>query len=157
MYNCHSAYPLFIPKPPTMISRRRSLLAGTSALMVPLAGCLTDFFGNRPDLGLTLRNYTSDPQPLQVEILRDDGSDINEARVLRREFEVPPPTGDETAGAVRNDDIVPHGRYLVRVRLKFGGGEWDHHHFVPGRSGPAEIDIRVYRDEVTGELYTRFF
>lgn len=140
-----------------MISRRRTLLAGTSAMMVPLSGCLTEFLGNRPDIDLILRNYTSEPQPLQVEILRNDGNDISEAQVLRREFEVPPPTDDETAGAVRLAEIVPHDRYLVRVRLKFGRGEWDHHHFVPGQSGPAEIDIRIYRDDTMGELYTRFF
>lgn len=140
-----------------MSPSRRTLLTGAAALTLPMSGCLNQVLGRGPAVDLILRNYTSEAQPLQVELLREDRSEISEAQVLRREFEVPPPSGEDPAGVVRRPELVPRTRYLVRVRLKFGRGEWDHTHFVPGRSGAAEIDIRVYRDDETGALYTRFF
>lgn len=136
---------------------RRTLFAGTAALAVPLSGCVNQVLGRGPAVDLVLRNYTAEEQPLQVEILREDRSDLDDAQVLRQAFEVPPPSGEDSAGVVRQPGLVPRDRYLVRVRLRSGRGEWDHSHFIPGRSGGAEIDIRVCRDEETGTLYTRFF
>lgn len=64
---------------------------------------------------LILRDYTTQVETLQVEKLREDRSDMGEARVLRRVFEVPPPSGAESAGVVRRPDPVarsgiPSGR-----------------------------------------------
>lgn len=136
--------------------RRRTVLTATGALAGSLTGCLNGITGESESVSLILRNYTSKPRVLQVEILERDESDNSEARVMRREFEVPPPGGDESAGVTRKPAVAPYGRYLVRVLLKFGRGEWDHHHFVPNTEA-AQIDIGIYRDGASGELYTRFF
>lgn len=132
------------------------MLAGSSALLVPLAGCVGEVLSSRSRLDLVLRNYTADRQPLQVEVFRADGSGDGSV-LLEGEFEVLPPADGDTAGTLRRPDVVPARRLLVRVRLKFGRGTWNHHHHVPDSGGPEEIDIRVYRDEDTGALYSQFF
>lgn len=137
--------------------RRRTVLTGTGALTVSLTGCLHDLTGNGEKVSLILRNYTSQPQLLQVEILKPERSDKSQGEVMRREFEVPAPTGDEPAGATRKPEVAPYGRYLVRVLLKSGRGEWDHHHFVPSSNEAVQIDIGIHRDDGSGELYTRFY
>lgn len=136
--------------------RRRNLLTGSCALAVPLTGCLNGLTGKGEEVHLILRNYTSQPQLLQVELLKPEGNNETDAEVMRREFEVPPPAGDEPAGVTRKPDVAPHGRYLVRVLLKSGRGDWDHYHFVPSTSEAGQIDIGIYRDDASGDLYTRF-
>lgn len=132
------------------------MIAAGSALLVPLAGCVGESLSSRSQLDLVLRNYTAEPQPLQVEVLSDEGSSGGSV-LLDDEFEIPPPADGETAGTLRRTDVVPARRLLIRVRLKFGRGTWNHHHHVPDADGAEAIDIRVYRDEDTGALYSRFF
>lgn len=137
--------------------QRRTFLIGSSAALVPLAGCLDGVLTNRSNVDLNLFNYTDEEQPLKIELL-PDGSDANGGSLeFEREFNLPPPPEGDSAGVVREADIAPQRRYVVRVLLKFGRGEWDHHHHYPRPTGPSDIDIRVYRDEETGALYTRFF
>lgn len=138
-----------------MSLRRRTLLAGTVALLAPLAGGTSGRRSDRPRLDLVLRNYTDERQPLQVEALRTDGS-ADEPTVLEREFEVPPASDGEAAGTVRRSDALPSRQLLVRVRLTFGRGTWNDHHHVPAGGGDESIDIGVYRDEDTDVLHSRF-
>lgn len=49
-------------------SRRSVLIAGSSALTA-LSGCQHVGWGHRPQIGLTLRNYTDQPQSLKLELL----------------------------------------------------------------------------------------
>lgn len=128
------------------------MLAAGSALLVPLSGCVGESLSSRPRLDLVLRNYTDERQPLQIEVFGADGSAL-----LDGDFEIPPPGDGNTAGTLRRTNVVPARRLLIRVRLKFGRGTWNHHHHVPDADGAEAIDIRVYRDEETGALYSRFF
>lgn len=132
------------------------MLAAGSALLVPLSGCVGESLSSGSQLDLVLRNYTDERQPLQIEVVSDDGTGDGSV-LLREEFEIPPPADGETAGTLRRSDVVPARRLLVRVRLKFGRGTWNHHHHVPDADGAEAIDIGVYRDEDTGALYSRYF
>jgi hypothetical protein len=139
---------------------RRTLLGGGSAVVASLSGCLDVFDGSEPTVDLKLLNYTTRTQPLIVEILREDRDEHGDATAYVREFETPPPSEGESAGVVRETDIVERRRYLLRVLLKHGSGEWHHHHFYPGEAttepDSEELTVRVYRAEGTDELYTRF-
>ena len=137
--------------------RRRAVLTAAGAVTVPLAGCSTALTDRDEALTLVLRNYTAKPQSLQLELLTPEGSDTGDARVMRREFEVPAPAEGASAGVTRQPDVAPYGRYIVRVRMKSGRGEWEHHHFVPDSTDAGEIDVGIYRADASGELYTRFF
>lgn len=143
-----------------MTLRRRSFLIGSSIIAASAAGCADPVNGNRPKIDLELFNYTADEQPLIVEVLRVDTDEYSEARVLNQEFSVPPPREGESAGVLRESDVVPRRRYLLRVLPKYGRGEWYTHHFYPGEStsdpDSERFDIRIYRDEETEALYVRF-
>lgn len=110
---------------------------------------------------MQLVNYTSDPQPVQIRILRTDRDEYSDAEVFAREFNVPAPADDESAGTLGEEDVVKRRRYTLRVRPKFGNGEWHHYHYFPGKSTTDEdgpyFDIRLYRNEITGNVYPRFF
>jgi len=143
-----------------MSLHRRSLLIGSVAIAASLSGC-SDLFSRRsPTIDLAVANYTGDRQPLEVELLDANADRYGDALVFDREFEVPPPGDGETAGVVREHDVVPRRRYLVRVLLKFGDGQWRHHHFYPGEETTdpesEEIVVGVYRDEDTDDLSVRF-
>lgn len=137
-----------------MVSRR-SFLASGSAALAALSGCQGGLTGSRELLDLVLYNYTDEPQPLQLEILRDDREAHNEAAVLDREFDVPPPGDGESAGQVSESDAVARRRYTLRVLLRNGRFETHHYHFYPGEA--SRIAVRIYRDQNTGTLYVRFY
>lgn len=128
--------------------------------MVSLSGCPGAPDANGSSVDLALYNYTAATQPLKLEALRADAETYADAVAFEGEFEVPPPGDGEPAGVVRQSDVVPRRRYLLRALLRNGRGEWDHHHFYPGESSTdpdaARFEVRVYRDEATGEPYTRF-
>lgn len=141
--------------------RRRILLAVGSALTASLSGCQTPLLSDPPRIDLELYNYTADPQPVQIRVLRTDSDEYDEARVFSREFEVPPRSDDASAGTLDEDSIVERRPYLLRVRPKFGDGQWYHHHYYPGESATdedsASFDIRLRREETTGDVYPQFF
>lgn len=137
-------------------SRRSILIAGSSVLAV-LSGCQRIGLGQRSQIDLTLRNYTDQPQPLKLELLREDKKTHSEAAVFNREYTVPAPeTADESAGTIRNPDIVPERQYLVRVLLKNRRFERFHAHYYPAESTTEAIEFGIYRDETTAELFVDF-
>lgn len=140
--------------------RRRTFLLGSGGAVASLAGCADVFSASTPMVDLDLANYTAETQPLKLELLRTDRDDHGGALAFAREFELPPPSEDESAGVVREPDVVQRRRYLVRVLPKFGRGQWHHHHFYPGEDATdpdsEEIFVALYRDEETENLYFRF-
>lgn len=140
-----------------MVCSRRSFLIGSCATIASLSGCQTRGSGQRPQIGLTLRNYTDQAQPLQLSLLREDKTTSGEATVLSKEYTVPAPETDgASAGTLRKTDIVPERRYLVRVLLKNGNFERYHAHYYPAGSTAETIDIGIYRDETTEKLFVDF-
>ncbi|MFT4891288.1 MAG: hypothetical protein ACI9YT_002215 [Halobacteriales archaeon] len=140
-----------------MSLRRRAFLLGSSGTVASLAGCADVFSTSTPTVDLNLPNYTAEPQPLKLELLRTDRDDHGDALAFAREFELPAPPEDEPAGVVREPDVVQHRRYLVTVLPKFGRGQWHHHHFYPGEDATAEgIFVGLYRDDETETLCVRF-
>lgn len=144
-----------------MALHRRTFLAGSGAAAATLAGCQGVLPGDRPRMDVAFANYTDTVQPLNLEVLREDRSEYHDALVLDRTFEVPPPEGEESAGTLRQADAVPRRKYLFRVLLRNGRFESFQYQYYPGEtmSDPesAEIIIRIYRDEGTGNLYVRFY
>lgn len=140
-----------------MPSTRRSYLAGAGLLASGVAGC-ADVLSGGESVDLVLSNYTAETQPIKVELLDEGGNTNGDALVLGREFEIPAPSGDETAGRVRETGVAPRDRYLVRVLPKWSDGRWRHHHFYPDASAGAAdaIGIRLHRDAATGGLSVRF-
>lgn len=138
-----------------MPPNRRSLLVGTGVALSSLSGCLDALSPDPRMADLHLYNYTDTPQALKLEILDGDRTD---GLVFARDFEVPPPQGETPAGRIRRPDVVRSRQYVVRVLLKNGRGQWRHHHFFPdsGTDDGSVVDVRVYRDRTTGELYVRF-
>lgn len=142
------------------LDRRQTALLGSSAFLTALSGCPGVPGLNQARLDLTVLDYTSEPQPLIVELLRVDESGYQEARVFRREFIPPAPSDGDSAGQVQEEDIAPKQRYLVRVLLRNGDGQWQHHHFYPGMEGSGSLEervpVRVCQDDMTDELYVEF-
>jgi len=142
-----------------MPSNRRSFLLGSSAFVSSLAGCV-DLGSSTHMVDLNLANYTTERQPLRIEILREDADEYDAGLVLGRKFTIPAPKAGEPAGTVRKSDLVERRPYLVRTLLKYGRGQRDEYHFYPGENATdpeaSYIDIRVYQDDDTNELYTRF-
>jgi hypothetical protein len=124
--------------------------------MAALSGCQRLGQQARPRIDLVLRNYTDSAQPLRLSLLREDGSRRQEALVLTEDYTVPAPGNDGPAGTVRETDAVPERTYLVRVLLKNGRFERFHAHYRPGGSTAGGIEIRVYRDETTSNLFVDF-
>jgi hypothetical protein len=140
-----------------MPSTRRKILIGSSVAIGAIAGCQSVNLGESRKIGLTLRNYTDKEQPLQIELLREDKNEMSEASVLDTEYTVPAPGGsNESAGTIRETDLVPERRYIVRVLLKNGRNEQFHSHYYPDGSTGDEIDISIYRDETTQNLFVDF-
>lgn len=139
-----------------MPSRRESLVLGGSTLAVLVSGCQTVLNVGRSPIDLQFYNYTDRTQPLKLELLRTGNRTHGAAAVVDREFEVPPPSGDEPTGTVRKPDIAERRAYVVRVLLKYGDGTWAHHHFYPDDSSHNQVDIRIYPREQTDDLYVRF-
>lgn len=139
---------------------RRSFLISGCTVVASLSGCLETMFTDGSKVNLSIFNYTSETQPLLIEILQENSDEYSDALVFDREFKVPPPQGDESAGVVRESNIVSRRRYLVRVLPKYGRDQWRHYHFYPGESSTdadsESLNIRIYRDEQSDELYTRF-
>ncbi len=142
-------------------SRRKTLLAAGATLTAGLSGCQGRLLSDPPRIDLELYNYTADPQLVQIRVLRTDKNEYDEARVFSRELEVPPRSDDASAGTLGEDSIVERRPYLLRVRPKFGDGQWHHHHYYPGESANDEdstaFDIRLRREETTGDVYPLFF
>jgi len=136
-----------------MPSTRRSYLAGAGLLASGLAGC-ADVLSGGESVDLVLSNYTAETQPVKVELLEEAGETHGGALVLGRDFEIPAPSGDETAGTVRAADVAPRDRYLVRVLPKWSDGRWRHHHYYPDAADA--IGVRLHRDGATGGLLVRF-
>ncbi|WP_157746024.1 hypothetical protein [Halorubrum trapanicum] len=140
-----------------MPSTRRSILIGSSVAIGAIAGCQSVNLGDPREIDLTLRNYTDKEQPLRLELLREDKTELGEASVLDTEYTVPAPgEGDDSAGTIRETDVVPERRYIVRVLLKNGRHEQFHSHYYPDGSTDDEIDISIYRDETTENLFVDF-
>ncbi|WP_193308435.1 hypothetical protein [Halorubrum halophilum] len=139
---------------------RRTLLGGLSVTFGGLAGCQAPLVSGPPRIDLELYNYTPDPQPVQIRVLRTDRDEYDDARVFSREFEVPSRSDEASAGTLKENDIVERRPYLLRVRPKFGDGQWYHHHYYPGESATDEdsvsLDIRLRQEESTGDVYPRF-
>ena len=136
--------------------RRSFLIAGCSALTA-LSGCQSLGQGQRPQIDLEIRNYTDEPQPLKLELLREDEPTRSEALELYRDYTVPAPEDSETpAGTVRRQDVAPERQYLVRVLLKNGRFERRHAHYYPDGSTTEPIEFRIYRDETTANLFLDF-
>ena len=137
-------------------SRRSFLIAGTVALTA-LSGCQRNGQGDPPQISLILRNYTDIPQPLKLELLREDQRTHSEASVLNQDYTVPAPEDtDESAGTIRDPDVVPERPYLVRVLLKNGRFERFHAHYYPAKSTTGAIEFGIYRDKTTENLFVDF-
>ena len=136
--------------------RRSFLIAGCSALAA-LSGCQGLSQGQRPQIDLETRNYTDEPQPLKLELLRQDKPTRSDALVLNKDYTVPAPDDSDTpAGTTRMSDIAPERRYLVRVLLKNGRFETFHAHYYPAESTTKAIEFGIYRDETTANLFVDF-
>jgi hypothetical protein len=126
-----------------------------------LSGCQAPLLSETPRIDIKLYNYTSDPQQVQIRILRTDRDEYSDVGVFARDFEVPAPPDDESAGTLEEEDIVDRRPYILRVQPKHGNGQWYHHHYYPGESTTDEdsayFDVRLYREEATGDVYPRFF
>lgn len=141
-------------------TRREIILLSGSAVTAGLAGCQAPLRAHSPQFDLELANYTDQEQPLRIRVLRADSEEYNEAEVFAREFEVPPPEAGESAGTLVERDIVERRPYILRVQPKFGNGQWYHHHYFPRESttdDAGSFDIRLYREEESGDVYPRFF
>lgn len=103
---------------------------------------------------LAFYNYTAETQPLKIDILPENEDTDSTNAVVNREFEIPPPQEGESAGVVRELDIVQRRRYVIRVLFRNGNGQWHHHHFYPDDSD--QLLVRIYREEETESLYARF-
>ncbi|WP_119821242.1 hypothetical protein [Halalkaliarchaeum desulfuricum] len=138
---------------------RRSLLVGGGAVLSALAGCTDLGSGGSHEMDLVFVNYTSEVRRLRIELLRHDGEEYRDALAYDEEVEIPS-EDEDSAGLVRKYDVVPRRRYLVRVLLWGGRGQWHHYHFFPGESTTEpeqeRLFIRVYRDDEADELYVRF-
>lgn len=143
------------------LTRREMVLLSGSAVTVGLAGCQTPLGSETSRIDLELRNYTDEAQSVRIRVLRTDREEHNDAEVFAREFEVPAPEAGESAGTLVERDIIERRPYILRVQPKFGNGQWYHHHYYPRESGTHEdggsFDIRLYRDEESGDIYPRFF
>jgi hypothetical protein len=121
-----------------------------------LSGCQRLGRQDRPRIGLVVRNYTDSAQPLGLSFLREDRDSHQNALVFREDYTVPAPGSDRPAGTIRRTDVVPERRYLVRVLLKNGRFERFHAHYRPDESTAEPLEIRIYRDETTADLYVDF-
>jgi hypothetical protein len=81
-------------------SRRDALRLGGCTLVSLLSGCQSVLPGGRSRIDLKLYNYTDDGQTLIFELLRAGDHSYEDALVAEREFDVPPPSGDESAGVI---------------------------------------------------------
>lgn len=142
-------------------TRREMVLLSGSAVTVGLAGCQAPLASETPRIDLELRNYTDTEQPVRFRVLRTDREQYANAEVFSRQFEVPAPDAGESAGTLVERDIVERRAYILRVQPKFGNGQWYLHHFYPRESTSdgdgGSFDIRLYREEESGDVYPRFF
>jgi hypothetical protein len=139
-----------------MPSRRDSIRLGGCALVSLLSGCQSVLPDGRSRIDLKLYNYTDDRQPLIFELLRAGDHSYEDALVAEREFDVPPPSEDESAGVIYEEAFAKSRAYVVRVLLQNGDGKWFHHHFYPGESMTGRLDVRIYVDELTDRPYVRY-
>jgi len=139
-----------------MPSTRRKILIGSSVAIGAIAGCQGVNLGESPQIGLILRNYTDKEQPLRLKLLHEDKSELDEASVLKTNYTVPAPGEGDSAGTIRETDVVPERRYIIRVLLKNGRFERFHSHYYPDGSTNDDIVIRIYRDETTENLFVDF-
>jgi hypothetical protein len=80
---------------------------------------------------------------------------------LEEPFDLParlrsPEDTDESAGTIRETDVVPERPYLVRVLLKNGRFERFHAHYYPVESNTEAIEFGIYRVETTANLFVDF-
>ena len=136
-------------------SRREILGLGSAAAATALAGCTDWQFARRPDLTLTFVNRYPEPVEFHVELLRADGNERSEARVLNEWYEV---SGqEEESGRLVAENIVPSRPYLVRVAVRDTRGraiDRTHHHFYPDCTGGDDPEEELYIElspGVTGE------
>lgn len=93
---------------------------------------------------------------MQLELMRTDKPTSEGAMALNKEYRVPAPEDGSSAGTIRGTDIAPERKYLVRVLLKNGRFERFHAHYYPDESETGIIDISIYRDEATKNLFVDF-
>jgi hypothetical protein len=140
-----------------MARDRRAFLFGSSAVMTAFAGCQTLSSGEQSQLDLALANYTTQEQQLRITILPEGGNGSEEPVMDDREYTVPAPESDsDAAGTVRESDIAPESRYLVRVQLRNGRFERFHTHYRPSVSSDEEIFIGIRRDDSSEYLFVDF-
>ncbi|SDM43700.1 hypothetical protein SAMN04487949_1655 [Halogranum gelatinilyticum] len=140
-------------------SRRDVLGLGSVAAATALAGCTDWQFARRPDLTLDLINRYPNPVEFHVELLRADGNERSEARVLNEWYELP--GRDEESGRVSDENAVPSRPYLVRVAARDTSGrhiDQAHYHFLPDCTGgdhpPERLLIALSANEnVEGAAY----
>lgn len=141
-----------------MTPTRRAVLASGCAASAALAGC--SLLSEPSQVDIQLYNYTSDSQMVRVELVQPGAADHSDADVLSRQFDIPAPADGESAGTHRAQDIAERQPYIVRALPKFGNGQTYHYHYFPGENTSAEdtgyIDLRLYRREVTDDVYVRF-
>ncbi len=146
---------------------RRALLTGGTATTTVFAGCQLPILSGSEKIDLELINYAPDPQQISVSLLRPDKREFSEAEVFSRNFHVPPPEGDETAGVLREQNVTSRRQYLVRATPKFGVRRLYQYRYFPGENttNPEEsyIPLRIYpncyfRDcENTDDVYVSFY
>lgn len=141
-------------------SRRRFLTAAGAAATTSLAGCQRLRRSSAGDVDLRVLNYTAEPQPLRLVLLRPAAGEYESALTFETELTVPTAEGDYPAGRTVRRNVADRRAYVVRVLPKYGDGSWLHHHFYPGEpaSEPegATIDGRLHRAESANELDVRF-
>lgn len=140
-------------------TRRQALLISSSTVAAGLSGCQVPPLSETQRVDLKLYNYTTDPQQVQIEILRSDEESIRDAEVFARNLQVPPPTGSDSAGRLQREDIVEDRAYVLRALPKYGDGQWHHYHYYSGEYQGGEnpsFDVRLYRDEQTDTVYVEF-
>lgn len=141
-------------------TRRDALRLTGCAVTAALSGCQVPLLSDQHRVDLRLFNYTADPQQVKIEFLRTDRQEYNDANVFSREYEVPSPPEDESAGTLMDEDIVDRRPYILRAQPHYGNGQWHHYHYFPGEStsGPehAYVAVRLYRRENGDAVYPRF-
>lgn len=140
-----------------MTCGRRAFLLGSSMAITAFAGCQALDSEEQSQLDLELANYTNQDQRLKLSLLPEDGNGSEEPVLDGKVYTVPAPESDnDTAGTLRETDIAPERRYLVRVQLRNGRLKRFHTHYHPSGSTDEEIFIGIRRDDTSESLFVDF-
>ncbi|KTG09506.1 hypothetical protein AUR64_17205 [Haloprofundus marisrubri] len=141
-------------------SRRKALAVCGATSLASLAGCGSVSFGSSepPQLELSMTNFSSEPQLLNLELLRTDADTRNEARVLDRSFELAASEGRGEAYSVPESPTVEDRRYLLRASLSGRPRRSQtHYHYYPDcRDADIEtsvLAVDVFEDSERPEPY----